>query len=154
LVETPEHRNVRDSIRRALGPWRRFIIAIDGVDAAGKSTLARYLAWQLGIPAIETDLFLDKSAGGLTYRLEELKRVVDARLSLDRPGLVEGVRVLHTLRLLGLSHDFLVWVEQDGHDGSHALGGQLSSYTNEFSPRDRANVIFSRPSDDSDGLSE
>jgi hypothetical protein len=65
FVVTQDHACLRDAIREALGPWRRFVIALDGVDAAGKSTLARYLAWQLGMPAIETDLYFDAAAGYL-----------------------------------------------------------------------------------------
>jgi len=37
-------------------PWRAMIIAIDGRNGAGKTSLARYLAWQLGMPVLETDL--------------------------------------------------------------------------------------------------
>jgi len=86
FAETEQHRKVRDVIRAALGSWRRFLVAVDGVDAAGKSNFARYLGWQLGMPAIETDLFLDDNRG-LNYRLHQLNSVVQA--SRDRPVIVE-----------------------------------------------------------------
>ena len=97
FVATRDHTDLRDAIRTALGSWRRFVIAVDGVDAAGKSNLSRYLAWQLGIPVIETDLFLDPKRGGLHYRMDELRSVVLARLDLNRPVIVEGIRILRTL---------------------------------------------------------
>src|SRR5690606_41471548 len=70
-------------------------IAIDGVDGAGKTELARYLSWQLGMPAVETDLFLIPESG-LTYRQEDLAEVVHGRLRHDRPLIVEGVRILRS----------------------------------------------------------
>jgi len=121
---------------------------VDGVDAAGKTNLARYLAWQLGMPAIETDLFLDNSRGGLNYRFDELNSVLHLRLSRDRPVIIEGVRVLLLLRHLDLMHDYLVWVEQQGHEGSHSLSNDLAEYERQFTSRNRANSIFRRPPDD------
>lgn len=149
FTETHDHRRVRDAIRGALGGWRRLVIAVDGVDAAGKSTLARYLAWQLGMPAVETDLFLDDAAVGLNYHIDQLKLVMNARLSLDCPVIIEGVRVLLLLQDLDLDCDFLVWVEQEGHDGSHGLRGALAAYAKEFTPRERANETFIWRPDDS-----
>jgi len=148
FAETDEHRKVRGDIQAALGSWRRFLIAVDGVDAAGKTNLARYLGWQLGMPTVETDLFLDTGRGGLNYRIEELNAILQRRLSRDRPVIVEGVRILRLLRQLGLTHDHLVWVEQEGHEASHSLGNDLATYDREFTPRSRANSIFTRPADD------
>jgi hypothetical protein len=142
FTETHEHKDLRDSIRRALGPWHAFVVALDGVDAAGKSTLARYLAWQLGMPAVETDLFLDEAEGGLTYRLDCLRDVVQGRLSRNRPVIVEGVRVLQLLHDVGINEDFLVWVEQEDHTGSFGLQKELDEYTGKFGPRKRANTTF------------
>jgi len=40
-------------VQEALGPDRLpLLIAIDGADGIGKSSLASWLAWQLGAPAI------------------------------------------------------------------------------------------------------
>jgi hypothetical protein len=148
FAETDQHRKLRDDIRAALGSWRRFLIAVDGVDGAGKSNLARYLAWQLGMSAIETDLFLDSSKVGLNYRFQELRSAISKRLSRDRPVIVEGVAVLRLLRHLSLTQEYLVWVEQEGHDGSHSLGSDIAGYEAEFTPRNHANSIFKRPPDD------
>jgi hypothetical protein len=49
-------------IKEALTPDRLpLLIAIDGADLAGKSSLASWLAWQLGMPAVQlVDLYLIK----------------------------------------------------------------------------------------------
>jgi hypothetical protein len=39
-------------------PWRAMTIGVDGRNGAGKSSLARYISWQLGMPVLETDLWL------------------------------------------------------------------------------------------------
>jgi dephospho-CoA kinase len=142
--ETDQHRKLRGAIWSKLNGWRRFVIAIDGVDGAGKSTLARYLAWQLGMPVIESDLLLVRDTGRLEHHLDGLRDLVDARLSIDRPMLVEGVRVLRTLKLLGLDADFLVWVEQREHEGSRRLQAELTEYATEFKPAERADFVFRR----------
>ena len=141
-TETRQHRELRDHIWEALGTWRNFLVAVDGVDGAGKSTLARYLAWQLGMPAIETDTFLDPGRGGLTVREQDLLLVIQARLNRDRPVIVEGIRVLHTLRALQLQSDYLVLVQQEDHEGSHSLCEDLRSYAQEFRPQERADFVF------------
>jgi pantothenate kinase len=142
--ETEKHREIRDAIRAEMGGWRRFIIAVDGVDGAGKSNLARYLAWQLGMPAIETDLFLKQDERGLTYRLDGLRAALLARTSRDRPLIIEGIRILQTLQDLALPHDFLVWVECDGYEGSQRLGADLDRYQRCFNPKSNANAVFIR----------
>jgi len=147
FLQSEQHTRLREAIRGALDSWRRFLVAIDGVDAAGKSTLGRYLAWQLGMPLIETDLHFNTEQGGLTYHSDALRLTLDARLSRDRPVIVEGVRVLAILQELSLAPDFLIWVEQEGHTGSHSLGEKLSAYQTEFAPRSRADWIFTRPDD-------
>lgn len=140
--ERSEHRSLAASVRSSLREWRRFVIAIDGVDGAGKTELARYLSWQLGMPAVETDLFLIPESG-LTYRQEDLAEVVHGRLRHDRPLIVEGVRILHTLRNIGVKHDYLVWVEQIGYEGSFGLRPDISGYMQSFNPRSTANSVFS-----------
>ena len=46
-------------VKEALTPNRRpLLIVIDGADGMGKSSLASWLAWQLGMPAVQLDLFI------------------------------------------------------------------------------------------------
>ena len=139
---------VRDSVWTAMGSWRRFIIAIDGVDGAGKSTLGRYLSWQLGMPLIETDQFLTPNAGKLDYDFAVLRRIIEARTRLDRPIVVEGVRILALLRDVNVGKDFHIWVQRVGEDGSFALRSEIDDYIREFAPRAHANLIYDAKRDD------
>src|SRR5690349_21156831 len=101
------HESLLIKLRTFVQPWRRLTIALDGRDGAGKSTLGRYLAWQLGIPVIETDLFLDPDEEQIRYRLFDLEKVIHHRHSLNRPVLIEGVMMLHLLERLGIKTDYL-----------------------------------------------
>jgi hypothetical protein len=142
LAETDQHRRLRDAVWSALGSWRRFVIAIDGVDGAGKSSLGRYLAWQLEIPLIQTDLFLVPEAKALTYRQECLWSIVDYRLAANRPAIIEGVCILRLLQHLTLKADYLIWVDSKGHDGSRSLSSTLDDYRAAYKPSESANFVF------------
>jgi predicted GTPase len=51
----PGSNELLDQIKQALTPKRfPLLIAIDGADGIGKSSLASWLAWQLGMPATRT----------------------------------------------------------------------------------------------------
>ena len=147
-VESDRHSELVHHIENALDSWCRFLIGVDGVEGAGKSTLARYLAWRLGLPAVATDLFLvpgqQKSGGAewLQYRLPELKAVLHARLDRNKPVIVEGVCLLHTLAEIGLSPDYLVYIEQEGHDGGIAFESMRTRYSEQYSPLTRAHEVF------------
>ena len=94
-------------------PWRALTIAIDGRNGAGKTSVARYLAWQLGMPVLETDLWLS-STSPVTHRIEEIREVMRARHHRDRPVIIEGVMMLRTLELLGVQPDYLIFVTRGG----------------------------------------
>lgn len=140
--ETEHHRQLRNAVWYALPNWCRYIIAVDGVDGAGKSTLARYLAWQLGMPAIETDTFLKDEKDSLAHREQELLHVIQSRLAFNRPVIVEGIFILRTLATLDIQPDFIVFVEQEGHDGGHSFEREFCTYQREHRSRERAHFIF------------
>jgi hypothetical protein len=49
----PRSEEVLGQVKAALTPdWRKLLICIDGADGLGKSSLALWLAWQLGAVAI------------------------------------------------------------------------------------------------------
>jgi chlorite dismutase len=100
------------------------------------------------MPAIESDLFLVRDAGQLVYHDEQLLSLVAARLERNRPVLVEGLRVLSTLRRLRLDADFLVWVEREGREVSQSFEAEVGDYLREFQPRQRADFVFSVPAID------
>jgi hypothetical protein len=68
-------------VQEALGPDRLpLLIAIDGADGIGKSSLASWLAWQLGAPAIYLDLYVVRGSNPLRWRSDELQSIIHTRL--------------------------------------------------------------------------
>ena len=124
-VKGPIPRSVEllDRVQTALTPNRLpLLIAIDEMDAVGKSSLGSWLAWQLGMPAVHLDLFITS-----LYPIQwaDLKRVVDLRLDGGRPVIVEGVLALDALDQIGRTADFVVFVKGVGSIG---LADQLVDY--------------------------
>jgi pantothenate kinase-related protein Tda10 len=115
-----------DRIKQALTPNRLpLLIAIDGADGVGKSSLASWLAWQLGMPAIQLDLYLT-STQPIQWLTAHLDRAVSRRLDNRRPVIVDGVLVLGALDQIGRKADFLVYVEGSGMGLS--LAPQILTY--------------------------
>src|SRR5262245_55834815 len=68
-------------VQEALGRDRLpLLIAIDGADGIGKSSLASWLAWQLGAPAIYLDLYVIRGSNPLRWRSDELQSIIHTRL--------------------------------------------------------------------------
>ena len=86
---------------------RSLLIAIDGADRVGKSSLASWVSWQFGMPTVHLDLY---TAPGepLGWRTADLESAVERRLRHGRSLVVEGVFVLDALKQIGYSPDFLV----------------------------------------------
>lgn len=129
-------------------PWRALTIAIDGRNGAGKTSLARYLAWQLGMPVLETDLWLS-STSPVIHRIDELGKLVQSRHERDRPVIIEGVVMLRTLEALGVQPDYFVFVtnearETEPEDDDSDIGpppglsGEVDAYLKERQPAGRA----------------
>ena len=119
-------------LRPKVLPWRKFTIAIDGVDNAGKSSLARFLAWQLGMPAIETDLVLNFDCTVPKPDGAMLLQLINSRHSRNRPVIVEGVFVLRSLDELEITPDVLIRVCANGRDGSITWEQEFSDYESKF----------------------
>lgn len=121
-----EYQALLEWLRPQLIPWRKMIIAIDGVDHAGKSSLARFLAWQCEMPAIETDFTLTKgikSSWGScipapVHDTSLLKTLIEHRHKLNRPVLVEGVFVLQQLEAINFEPDLLIEIQAIGVKGT------------------------------------
>src|ERR1700704_3718351 len=108
-----EYENLRRMLRAALGPDRKpLLIGIDGRDGVGKTSLSNWLAWQLGMPVIQLDLFVIRREipGPIGRRVNDLDRCIKARG--DRPLIVEGVLLLDALEEVGRAPDFLVFVDE------------------------------------------
>jgi hypothetical protein len=85
------------------------LIAITGPLAAGKTTLARFLAWYFNISLIETDHYLIPHKG-LQCESNEIDRIIEFRLSMPRPVIVEGAEILPLLSQLNRVPDGIIHV--------------------------------------------
>ena len=138
-----QHHELCSLIRREiLYPWRRLTIGVDGRDGVGKSVLSRYLAWDLDLPTIETDMFIISDDQPPSYRYEDLGRLIESRHTLDRPVIVEGVFLLHMLAKLNVKCDFLIYVENEEQISSNYLEERLKEYDNDYDPKGAANYIL------------
>lgn len=140
---SPDHEKLLAIVRPFTLPWRKMTIAVDGVDGSGKSTLARFLAWQLGMPAIETDTMIPAGAVEPKPDPALLNRLISSRHEGDRPLIVEGVFVLRSLNELGINPDFLVRVEASGIDGSYTWEKQLNDYSKDYPRANSPDFLFS-----------
>jgi hypothetical protein len=134
-------RHVKDK----LGPNRKaLLIAIDGADGVGKSSLASWLAWQLGMPSVHLDLYLIRDSKPLTWMTDEVARLIQTRINLEMPVIVEGIFVLDALDQINLSPDFLIYVRGEG---GHSLSAALSGYRERRNPISRAHCVLDGFSD-------
>jgi hypothetical protein len=139
---TSTHRELLAAIKPLILPWRKMTIAIDGVDDSGKSTLARFLAWQLGMPALETDTTLPPDSPTPTPNTCILRELIRSRHLRNRPVIVEGIVILGTLQRLEVVPEFLVRVEATGRQGSSDWHGRFTDYERNFPRILRPDFLF------------
>jgi hypothetical protein len=127
-------------IKNALGPDRNpLLIAIDGADGVGKSSLASWLAWQLGMPTVHLDLYLIRGSRPLKWRTDEVARLIQIRLDLGKPIIVEGILVLDVLDQISHSPDFLAYVSGKG---GNMFSNRLHAYHTRWNPSERAHYVL------------
>lgn len=136
-----EYEQVVEALTPVLQNLPGKVVAIDGRDGSGKTTLGRFLAWYFNVSLIETDLFLFDGEG-FSYRLEEINHIIGIRLSKPRPVIVEGVGLLSLLSQLGRSADFLIYAKNQKFSGSEALSHDLRAYENLHQPETAANLVL------------
>lgn len=124
------------------------IVAIGGLPGVGKTTLARYLAYRFNVSLIETDLFLIRNQGVMTYREHWLNQVIGSRLDRpdpdwQRPVIVEGSTILRLLNNLGRKADFIIHVtNDDAPESISTLAEDLKRYDAEYAPALRADICL------------
>lgn len=143
MIETQEHKSLVQKLKGIIYPWRKLTIAVDGVTGAGKSGLARYLAFQLDMPCVETDMLRIINECQPSYRYSELKKMVLSRHELNRPVIIEGIFLLNTLKRIGITPDFLIYVKNSEANSGHALKDPLSKYFTEYNSEKNATYVFS-----------
>lgn len=77
--------------REAISVDRDALIAIDGVTGAGKSTLARFIAWRLGATNLELDLCLERKDDSVVYDCELIQNLMARAAKLGRPIIASGI---------------------------------------------------------------
>jgi hypothetical protein len=117
---------------------RPILIGVDGLPGAGKSSFASWLAWQLGMKAVHLDLYIEPSGLPPSWRTEDLRRVLDARLSLGRPVVVEGVMLLDVLEKL--AREPQSYIEKEEATDS-ALAEHVFRYLERCQVPQRAEII-------------
>ena len=152
LVAPPSYLELRGKLRDALGfpnEWKPLLIGIDGVNGSGKSALAAWLSWQLNMPAVHLDLYLVQGSNPLTWRTGDLARALDARRSLSRPVIVDGILLLNALDAINRKPDFLVFVERDQRKSTaekdeyqSPMEKRLADYFLQREPKTRADHVL------------
>jgi hypothetical protein len=127
-----EYARLADALLPRLIPWRKLTIAVDGVDDSGKSSLARFLAWQLEMPAIETDFFLQSGTSTPVHNIAPVSYLVNARHRLNRPVIVEGVVVLRLLASIKVDADILIRVQCEGRTGNAHWQDAFAKYQTDY----------------------
>lgn len=143
--EYPQYLDLVETLRPVLYNLPGKIVALDGQAGVGKTTLGRYLAWRFNVTLLETDLFLIPNRGRLVYRDDDMARIIDKRLNIPRPIIVDGLAVRRLLKQLGHNPEYVIYVTANDTPESPALVEELASYEAEFSPRERANYLMNLP---------
>lgn len=138
-----EYKEIIDKLEPVLDDLPGKIIAIDGKPLSGKTTLGRVLACHFNISLIETDLFRSplEQENELKYEEEEIKRIIQSRLNLPRPVIVESVVVQQLLKNIGFKPDYSIYLINE-YECDDWLSAIIRSYENEFTPKDRSNLVI------------
>lgn len=129
-----------DALTSPLAGLPAYLVAIDGRDGSGKTTLGRYLAWHFNVSLLETDLFLISKQEELKYYDDQIERIIRVRLAKPRPIIVEGVAILRLLNQLSIKPDFLVYVSHPDQSSGRTLGPILDRYEADYGPQAKADL--------------
>ena len=127
--------NAEDVIRDcwgALGSWRKYLIAVDGRDGAGKTAFSRWLSFRCNMPVFNGDEFLLKK-GGLKHR-KELRRVICQRLEKDRPLIFDSILASDACGRFGLVPDYTIRVATVGVLGMEDFRERYDEYERRVTP--------------------
>jgi uridine kinase len=109
-IRPPEYDRLASEIAPHLINLPPKVIAITGLMLAGKTTIARFLAWYFNISLIETDHYLVPNQG-FTYETSEINRIITNRLALPRPVIIEGIKALEILAEIAKPPDIIIYIK-------------------------------------------
>ena len=159
-----------EQVASAVAEQRARVVAVDGFQASGKTTLARALGAALGCKVISADQYLHRNRDAFFPHLD-LKRLAE---DVETAGtcILEGVCCLQVLRAIGGTPNCLVyvkrmaasrWVDEDALEtyttqglppltepidplakSLRALWEEVARYHTQFSPHVVAQVVYER----------
>ena len=144
----PSYSQVVDAMTRTMRGLPGVIITIDGRDGVGKTTLGRYLAWHFNVTLIETDLYLIPAQDYLVHLDDQINRIIERRITLPRPVIVEGISMLQLMKRMNRVHDFAIYVTDPTRSSGEAMARRLVAYETAFCPADTANMVIRLGIDD------
>ncbi|MEI8573729.1 hypothetical protein J0667_17445 [Methylomonas sp. WH-1] len=115
-----------DEVASAISPKGLQVIAIDGFQASGKTTLARSLAAHWNLNIISADDFLHRNQGGFFANLK-LKELSDHLRKANTPYIFEGLCALQILDAVKVQPDLMIYVKRMTDHG-WADGMALDTY--------------------------
>ena len=118
------------------------IISIDGRDGVGKTTLGRYLAWHFNVSLIESDLFLIPAQDYFIHLDDQINRIIERRMTLPRPVIVEGVSILQLLQRIHRTPDFAIYVTGSPRPSNPSMRHLLEAYESAYTPTAIADIVI------------
>ena len=129
----------------ALWPHMRgspgIIVTIDGRGGVGKTTLGRYLAWYFNVSLIETDLYLIPALDHILYLDDQINRIIERRVTMPAPVIVEGVAVLELMKRINRTPTFTLYVTNPQQAASKVMEERLAAYEAAYTPAASADMI-------------
>ena len=138
----PSYAQITEALAPAMRGLPGIIVTIDGRDGVGKTTLGRYLAWHFNVTLVETDLFLIPAEDFLIHLDDQINRIIERRLTMPSPVIVEGVSMLQLMKRINRVPDFAIYVTDPERSGSEAMDRRLAEYEEAFFPADAANIVI------------
>src|ERR1700689_614955 len=123
--------------REGIGGQLPLVIGIDGMPAAGKSGLARWLGWQLGIAIVELDLYRAAATNLPEWHYDHLRRVIGGRTAARQPLIIEGVFLCDALSAIDLEPYLLILVRKI-NDTVRTSESVVRPYIQRVNPEGRA----------------
>ena len=134
MEASKEYQEIVNIIRKKFGSSRRYTVAVDGADHAGKTTIARYLSWQLRMSIFELDIYVNPDNAPTEKDIDILKGYISFRHKANIPVVVEGICVLEILEKVKIKPDFYIVIKNSSFkNGTGYFREKLLKYNEQYS---------------------